>query len=49
MWPVLESPIRQAIGQARSDTEMMRYEDDFTGMQSDMFTQDPMSAKAKKR
>ncbi len=44
----VKSPIRQAIGKARSDTEMMRYEDDFTGMQSDMFTQDPMSAKAKK-
>ena len=28
---------------------MMRYEDDFTGMQSDMFTQDPMSAKSKKK
>ena len=44
----VKSPIRQAIGQARADTEMMRYEDDFSGMQSDMFTQDPMSAKAKK-
>jgi len=44
----VRSPFRQAIGKARSDTEMMRYENDFTGMQSDMFTQDPMSAKAKK-
>ena len=44
----VRSPFRQAIGKARSDTEMMRYEDDFSGMQSDMFTQDPMSAKAKK-
>jgi len=44
----VRSPFRQAIGKARADTEMMRYEDDFTGMQSDMFTQDPMSAKAKK-
>jgi len=44
----VKSPIRKAIGKARSDTEMMRYEDDFTGMQSDAFTQDPMSAKAKK-
>ena len=44
----VKSPIRQAIGKARSDTEMMRYEDDFSGMQSDTFTQDPMSAKAKK-
>ena len=43
----VNSPIRQAIGKARSDTEMMRYENDFTGMQSDMFTQDPMSQKAK--
>ena len=44
----VRSPFRQAIGKARSDTEMMRYEDDFSGMQSDMFSQDPMSAKAKK-
>jgi hypothetical protein len=44
----VRSPFRQAIGKARADTEMMRYKDDFTGMQSDMFTQDPMSAKAKK-
>ena len=43
----VNSPIRQAIGKARSDTEMMRYENDFTGMQSDMFTQDPMSQKTK--
>ncbi len=43
----VNSPVRQAIGKARSDTEMMRYEDDFSGMQSDMFTQDPMSQKAK--
>jgi hypothetical protein len=44
----VRSPFRQAIGKARSDTEMMRYENDFSGMQSDTFTQDPMSAKAKK-
>ena len=44
----VRSPFRQAIGKARADTEMMRYENDFSGMQSDMFTQDPMSAKAKK-
>jgi hypothetical protein len=44
----VNSPVRQAIGKARSDTEMMRYEDDFSGMQSDTFTQDPMSAKSKK-
>jgi len=43
----VNSPVRQAIGKARSDTEMMRYEDDFSGMQSDTFTQDPMSQKAK--
>ena len=43
----VNSPIRQAIGKARSDTEMMRYENDpFSGMQSDMFTQDPMSQKS---
>ena len=43
----VNSPIKQAIGKARADTEMMRYENDFTGMQSDMFTQDPMSQKDK--
>ena len=32
----VNSPIRQFIGNARSNTELMRVEDDFTGMQSDM-------------
>ena len=42
------SPFKKFLGKAKADTEMMRYEDDFSGMQSDMFTQDPMSAKAKR-
>ena len=42
------SPFKKFLGKARSDTEMMRYENDPTGMQSDMFTLDPMSAKAKR-
>jgi len=32
----VNSPIRQFIGNARSNTELMRVEDDFTGMQYDM-------------
>ena len=32
----VKSPIRQFIGNARSNTELMRVEDDPTGMQSDM-------------
>ena len=32
----VNSPIRQFIGNARNNTELMRVEDDFTGMQSDM-------------
>ena len=32
----VNSPIRKFIGNARSNTELMRVEDDFTGMQSDM-------------
>jgi hypothetical protein len=44
----VNSPIRQFIGNARSNTEMMRYENDFSGMQSDMLSPDPMSAKSKK-
>ena len=32
----VKSPIRQFLGKARSDTELMRVEDDFSGMQSDM-------------
>ena len=37
----VKSPIRQFIGNARSNTELMRVEDDPTGMQSDMIAQDP--------
>ena len=42
------SPWKKFLGEARNKTENMRYEPDFSGMQSDMLTIDPMSAKAKK-
>jgi len=42
------SPFEKFLGEARNKSENMRYENDPTGMQSDMFTLDPMSAKAKK-
>ena len=42
------SPFQKFLGEAKNKTENMRYEPDFTGMQSDMLTIDPMSAKAKK-
>jgi len=32
----VNSPIRQFLGKARSNTQLMRVEDDFSGMQSDM-------------
>ena len=32
----IRSPLRQFIGNAKNKTELMRYEDDFSGMQSDM-------------
>ena len=43
-----KSPFQKFLGEAKNKTENMRYEPDFTGMQSDMLTIDPMSAKAKK-
>ena len=42
------SPFQKFLGEARNKSENMRYENDPTGMQSDMFTLDPMSAKAKR-
>ena len=43
-----KSPFKKFLGYARDKTENMGYEEDFSGMQSDMFNIDPMSAKAKK-
>ena len=43
-----KSPFKKFLGDARNKTENMSYEEDFSGMQSDMFNIDPMSAKAKR-
>ena len=42
------NPFQKFLGEARNKSENMRYEPDFSEMQSDIFTLDPMSAKAKK-